>query len=213
MVYILSRVVYNYYMMVAKGGLEMSSIIKIARDVKDLIKESEEDFRDFDLSHSIAEAQTFDNISFWSITESMRQSEYIGCQFNKCSFYKLDMEFAEFNTSTFGDCDFDRADLHGAHFRGAVFLGTNTDFHDAAIALVDFTQSIFANVDFSGAYAPGAEFAECSLKGANFTEAILRGANFTRADLRGADFSGADLTDVEFESAIIDDTTILPEEH
>lgn len=107
----------------------MSPMITIVRDLDILIKESGAE--KIDLDHSTAEYdESFENIKFDLIADSMREVKYNGCRFENCEFSGLDMRYSEF----------DDADLRGANFTGADLKGA--DFTDAQLDGAQFDGAI-----------------------------------------------------------------------
>lgn len=182
----------------------MSPMITIVRDLDTLIKESGAE--KIDLDHSTAEYdESFENIKFDLIANSMREVKYNGCRFDNCEFSGLDMQYSEFDDAEFIDCDFGLAKLDFVDARNSQFHGgDDVYFTGARLVQADFSGSILDGAGFSGINAYGAKFFCASLRKANFADANLSFANFKCADLRGANFAGANLKGANFTDAQLD---------
>lgn len=196
----------------------MSPMITIVRDLDTLIKESGAE--KIDLDHSTAEYdESFENIKFGLIANSMQEAKYNGCNFENCEFSGLDMRYSEFDDGEFINCDFGLAKLDFVNARRSHFYGDDVYFTGARLVQADFSGSIIDGAGFSGIDAYGAKFFCASLRKANFADADLsfanfkcadlRGANFAGANLKGADFTDAQLDGAQFDGAIMDGWTII----
>lgn len=168
----------------------MSPMITIVRDLDTLIKESGAEKIDLDYATAKYD-ESFENIKFGLIANSMREAKYNGCHFENCEFSGLDMRYSEFDDSEFIDCDFGLAKLDFVNARNSQFRGDDVYFTGARLVSADFSGSIIDGAGFSGIDAYGVKFFCADLRGANLTGANLKGANFTDARLDGAQFDGA----------------------
>lgn len=181
----------------------MSPMITVVRDLDTLIKESGAE--KIDLDHSTAEYdESFENIKFDLIANSMREVKYNGCRFENCEFSGLDMAYSEFDDAEFVDCDFGLAKLDFVDARNSQFHGGDVYFTGSRLVSADFSGSIIDGAGFSGINAYGTKFFCASLRKANFADANLSFANFKCADLRGANFAGANLKGANFTDAQLD---------
>lgn len=106
------------------------------------------------------------------------------------SFYKSNLDLANFSGT---DCGY-------------------SDFHLARLLEAQFPGANLRNARLSRAYLRGANFDEADLRGADLRRASLTGASLAQADLRSVDLrSTRGLTQEQIDEAIGDHATRLPE--
>jgi len=133
-------------------------------------------------------SETFEGLSFREMDfgrVTLRNTEWNGCMFEKCTFGVLDGSL--FEGCTFVDCNFDRARLEGVSFDGAVFQRTSFKgcvVQDSEWNGVDLTECVFSDLAFDGV---------------SWDAATLRGGKL--AQISGdASLSGVTLRDVDVDS-------------
>lgn len=153
----------------------------------------------------VHEHKSFSGIDY--AEKTLRDREFVNCEFVNCAFDKSDLKGNLFEDCTFISCNFSLAHIEQAGFSNVVFIGCK-------MLGVDFTKcSSFAfsfsctdcNLDYSNFFGKKLRktiFKNCTLKEVDFTEADLTASEFLECDLSLAKFSNTNLEQVNFRSAI-----------
>lgn len=147
----------------------------------------------------------FSNVDY--VEKTLRNREFVKCEFVSCNFHKSDLSGNEFDNCTFKQCDFSMVDITNTGFRNAKFIGCKMlglDFTRCSkfAFSFQFEQCYLDYSNFFGTKLRKTIFDNCMLKEVEFSETDLTSSEFKKCDLTGATFSNSLLEKVDFRTAI-----------
>jgi uncharacterized protein YjbI with pentapeptide repeats len=138
------------------------------------------------------------NVLFANLTGSEFQlAEFIDVDGQWSTFYRANLEGAQFKGSDFTGADFFGGELSGAFIMDTKFDGSSFSTASLRGATLINARCNFCN--FSGADLDSSQFRNSYLSGSSFANAFLGFSRVTNNDMRGCNFDGAELAGTVIE--------------